>query len=116
MDADANAKANVNANANANADTGSSTIALRERCSGELKRHFMFETFISIDNNLQRTARLHNMDRLSHDTVFWNLHFHMPNVIWATSWENLFMAYANNKAQIRLAGCFVRPGRMPTSY
>ena len=31
MDADANA------NANANADAGGSTIALRERCSGELK-------------------------------------------------------------------------------
>ena len=41
MDADANANANananVNANANANADAGGSTIALRERCSGELK-------------------------------------------------------------------------------
>ena len=37
MDADANANANVNANANANADAGGSTIALRERSSGELK-------------------------------------------------------------------------------
>ena len=33
MDADANA----NANANADADAGGSTIALRERCSGELE-------------------------------------------------------------------------------
>ena len=46
-----------------------------------LKRHFMPETFISIDNNLQRRVRLHNIDRLSHDTVFWNLHFYMLNVI-----------------------------------
>ena len=46
-----------------------------------LKMHFMPETFISIDNNLQRMVRLHNIDRLSHDTVFWNLHFYMPNVI-----------------------------------
>ena len=38
MDADANA----NANANANADAGGSTIALRERCSGELKMHAEF--------------------------------------------------------------------------
>ena len=37
MDADANANANVNANAYANADAGGSTIALRERCSGELQ-------------------------------------------------------------------------------
>ena len=35
MDADANA--NANANANTNADAGGSTIALRDRCSGELK-------------------------------------------------------------------------------
>ena len=35
---DADAKANTNANANANANTGGSTIALCERCSGELKR------------------------------------------------------------------------------
>ena len=33
------------------------------------KRHFMPETFISIDNNLQRRVRLHNIDRLSHDSV-----------------------------------------------
>ena len=46
-----------------------------------LKRHFMPETFISIDNNLQRSVRLNNIDRLGHDTVFWNLHFYMPNVI-----------------------------------
>ena len=46
-----------------------------------LKRHFMPETFISIDNNLQRRVRLHNIVRLSHDTVIWNLHFYMPNVI-----------------------------------
>ena len=40
MDADANANANANANdnANANADDAGSTIALPERCSGELKR------------------------------------------------------------------------------
>ena len=43
--------------------------------------HFMPDTFISIDNNLQRRVRLHNIDRLSHDTGFWNLHFYMPNVI-----------------------------------
>ena len=47
-----------------------------------LKRHFMPETFISIDNNLQRRVRLHNIDRLSQDTAFWNRHFYMPNVIW----------------------------------
>ena len=40
-----------------------------------LKRHFVPDTFISIDNNLQRRVRLHNIDRLSHDTVFRNLHF-----------------------------------------
>ena len=41
----------------------------------------MPETFISIDNNLQRIVRLHNIARWSHDTAFWNLHFYMPNVI-----------------------------------
>ena len=41
----------------------------------------MPETFISIDNNLQSRVRLHSIDRLSHDTVFWSLHFYMPNVI-----------------------------------
>ena len=46
-----------------------------------LKRHFMPETFISIDNNLQRKVMLHNIDRLSRDTAFWNLHFYMPNVM-----------------------------------
>ena len=46
-----------------------------------LKRHFMPETFISIDNNLQKRVMLHNIDRLSHDTAFWNLHLYMPNVI-----------------------------------
>ena len=45
------------------------------------KMHFMPETFISIDNNLQRIVMLHNKDRLSHDTEFLNLHFYMPNVI-----------------------------------
>ena len=35
-----------------------------------LKRHFMPKTFISIDNYLQRRVRLHNIDRLSHNTVF----------------------------------------------
>ena len=34
---DSQPQANANGNANANADTGGSTIALRERCSGELK-------------------------------------------------------------------------------
>ena len=33
---DADANANANANDNANADAGGSTIALPERCSGEL--------------------------------------------------------------------------------
>ena len=33
-----------------------------------LKRHFMPETFISIDNNPQRREKLHNIDRLSHNT------------------------------------------------
>ena len=42
--------------------------------------HFMHRTFISIDNNLQRIW-LHNSDSLSHSTVFWNVHFYMPNVI-----------------------------------
>ena len=41
----------------------------------------MPETFILIDNNLQRTVMLHNIDRLSHDTEFSNLHSYMPNVI-----------------------------------
>ena len=41
----------------------------------------MPETFISIDNNLQRRVRLHNIDRLSHDTVFWNLLLYMSHVI-----------------------------------
>ena len=41
----------------------------------------MPETFISIDYNLQRMVRLHNIDRLSEDTVFWNLHFYVSNVI-----------------------------------
>ena len=41
----------------------------------------MPQTFISIDNNLQRRVRLHKIDRLSHDIVFWNLHFYMSNVI-----------------------------------
>ena len=36
MEVDANANANANANADADADAGSSTIALRELCSGEL--------------------------------------------------------------------------------
>ena len=35
-----------------------------------LKRYFMPETFISIDNNLQRKVMLHNVDSLSHDTAF----------------------------------------------
>ena len=35
-----------------------------------LKMHFMLETFISIENNLQRRVRLHNIDRLSDDTAF----------------------------------------------
>ena len=39
------------------------------------KKHFMPETFISINNNLQRKIRLLIIDRLSHDTVFWNLYF-----------------------------------------
>ena len=33
-----------------------------------LERHFTPETFISIDNNLQRRVSLHNMDRLSHES------------------------------------------------
>ena len=41
----------------------------------------MPETFISIANNLKKSVRLHNIDRLSHDTVFRNLHFYMPNVL-----------------------------------
>ena len=41
----------------------------------------MPDTFISIDNNLQSRVRLHIIDRFSHDTVFWSLHFYMPNVI-----------------------------------
>ena len=50
MDADANAKvnaeANINTKANANADVGGgSTIALHERCSGELKRWLPDITF-----------------------------------------------------------------------
>ena len=45
-----------------------------------LKRHFMPETFILTDNNLQRRVRLHNIDILSHDTAFWNLHFYTPKV------------------------------------
>ena len=45
-----------------------------------LKRHFMSEAFISTDKNLQRWVRLHNIDRLSHNTVFWNLHFYMPMI------------------------------------
>ena len=35
-----------------------------------LKRHFMLERSISIDNNLQGRVRLHNIDRLSHNTAF----------------------------------------------
>ena len=46
-----------------------------------LKWHFMPETFVSIDNNLQRRVRLHNIDKLSHDTAFWNIHFYMPKLI-----------------------------------
>ena len=46
-----------------------------------LKWHFMPETFTSIDNNLQRKVRLHNIARLSHDMAFGNIHFYMPNVI-----------------------------------
>ena len=46
-----------------------------------LKSHFMPETFILIDNNLPRRIRLHNIDRLSHDTAFWNLHFYIPLAI-----------------------------------
>ena len=38
VDTDANANTKVNANANANADAWGSTIALPERCSGELKK------------------------------------------------------------------------------
>ena len=30
----------------------------------------MPESFISIDNNLQKSVTLHNIDRLGHDTVF----------------------------------------------
>ena len=35
-----------------------------------VKRHFIAETFILIDDNLQRRVWLHNIDRLSHDTAF----------------------------------------------
>ena len=45
------------------------------------KRHYIPETFISIDNNIQRSVRLHNIDRLGYDTAFWNLHFYTPKVI-----------------------------------
>ena len=45
----------------------------------------MPENFISIDNNLQRRVMLHNIDRLSHDTVFRNLHFYIPNVMFEES-------------------------------
>ena len=41
--------------------------------------------FIAIDNILQRSVKLHNIGRLGHDTVFWNLHFYMPNVIFEES-------------------------------
>ena len=57
-----------------------------------LKMHFMHRTFISIDNNLRRRVRLHNIDSLSHDTVFWNIHFYMPNVILEES-LSFFMWY-----------------------
>ena len=40
MDADASANANANANANADADARGSTIALPERCSGELMSRY----------------------------------------------------------------------------
>ena len=46
-----------------------------------LKRNFMHDTFILIDNNLQRRVRMHNIDRLIHHTAFSNLLFYMPNVI-----------------------------------
>ena len=46
--------------------------------------------FIAIDNNLQRSVKLHNIDRLGHDTVFWNFHFYMPNVISEESLGFLF--------------------------
>ena len=46
MDADANA--NANANATANADAGGSTIALPERCSGELKMENIIYIIISL--------------------------------------------------------------------
>ena len=39
----------------------------------------MPETFSLIDNNIQR-VRLHNIDILSHDTAFWNLHFCTPKI------------------------------------
>ena len=48
MDADANA----NANANANADAGSSTIAIREFRSGELKMALISQTFLIFVQNL----------------------------------------------------------------
>ena len=44
MDADANPNTYANANANANANARGSTIALHERCSGELKiKHKKFK-------------------------------------------------------------------------
>ena len=40
----------------------------------------MPETYILIDNNLQRRVRLHTIDILSHNTAFWNLYFYTPKV------------------------------------
>ena len=64
----------------------------------------MPETFILIDNNLQKRVRLHNIDILSHDTAFWNLHFYTPKVrdrakfiggmgpVWKAMGQTLFIA------------------------
>ena len=53
MDANANANANT-ANANANANAGGSTIALRERCSGELQN--AFSDLINSKQKMQLTS------------------------------------------------------------
>ena len=51
-----------------------------------LKNAFYAWEFYFAWLNLQRRARLHNIDRLSHDTAFWNIHSYTPKInIWRGS-------------------------------
>ena len=59
----------MDADANANADAGGSTIALHERCSGELKRN------IKVHNkDLKSTTFTLVRPQLEYASTVWSLH------------------------------------------